>query len=309
MPIALVTGGAGFIGSHLVHGLLKEGWQVRVLDNFSTGKKENLAELKDGFEVVEGDLRDKSLLDRSLQGVKVVFHQAAFVSVPQSMQEPDECFDVNVRGTELLMQAAGKADVRRMVIASSSAVYGDADQFPLREELPTRCRSPYAASKSMDEILAGMYTRAFGLEIACLRYFNVFGPRQRPDSQYAAAIPLFINQCLKNKPMMIYGDGGQTRDLIYVEDVVRANIIASEHPNAPGKIFNVCTGRETRILDLVEELQELFPDTPSPVFTDPRPGDIYRSAGSPEKALSELGFQAETSLADGLKATVAWVRS
>jgi len=309
MPSALVTGGAGFIGSHLVRNLLANGWQVRVLDNFSTGKKENLAGLAGKMEILEGDLRDNSLVAVSVKGVDVIFHEAAFVSVPQSMEAPGECFDINVRGTETLLQAGKVHGVGRMVIASSAAVYGDTDQLPLSEELQTRCLSPYAASKNVNEIMAGLFTRAYDFEVTCLRYFNVFGPRQRPDSQYAAAIPLFIRMCLENKPITIFGDGGQTRDLIFVDDVVRANLIAAERKDAPGKVFNVCTGHETRILDLVEELQDLFPNAKDPIFADPRPGDIYRSAGSPMKALKELGFRAETPLAEGLKATVAWMRS
>jgi UDP-glucose 4-epimerase len=309
MPSALVTGGAGFIGSHLVGHLLARGWRVRVLDNFSTGKRENLSGLSGRLEILEGDLRDNALVRNSVKGVDVIFHEAAFVSVTQSMKEPDECFDINIHGTEMLLQAGRKAGVKRMLIASSAAVYGDADQMPLREELPTRSLSPYAASKTINEIMAGMFTRAYDFEVTCLRYFNVFGPRQRPDSQYAAAIPLFIKKCLVNEPITIFGDGGQTRDLIFVEDVVRANLIAAEHKEAPGKVFNVCTGRETRILDLVEELQGIFPNAQDPIFAEPRPGDIYRSAGSPMKASTELGFHAETTLAEGLKATVAWMRN
>jgi UDP-N-acetylglucosamine/UDP-N-acetylgalactosamine 4-epimerase len=309
MPYALVTGGAGFIGSHLVRNLLANGWQVRVLDNFATGKKENLAGLSGRLEVLEGDLRDAAIVKESVKGVDVIFHEAAFVSVPQSMGHPDECFDINVRGTEILLKSGRDAGVRRTVIASSAAVYGDADVLPLSEDLPTRCLSPYAASKNINEIMAGMFTRAYGYEVTCLRYFNVFGPRQRPDSQYAAAIPLFIKRCLENQPITIFGDGGQTRDLIFVEDVVRANLIAAEHKEAPGKVFNVCTGCETRILDLVQELQGLFPGAPEPIFASPRAGDIYRSAGSPMKASTELGYRAGSSLAEGLKATVAWMRS
>jgi nucleoside-diphosphate-sugar epimerase len=309
MPIALVTGGAGFIGSHLVRKLLENGWQVRVLDNFSTGKKENLSGLRDRLVVRVSDLRDPAAVKESVRGVEVIFHEAAFVSVPQSMEQPVECYDVNVRGTENLLQAAREAGVRRMVVASSAAVYGDTETLPLGEDLPTRCLSPYAASKNINEIYAGLYTRAFDFEVTCLRYFNVFGPRQRPDSQYAAAVPIFINNCLEEEPITVNGDGGQTRDLVFIDDVVRANLIAAEHPAAPGQVFNICTGHETRILDLVEELQDLFPNAPTPVFADPRPGDIYRSVGSPVRAYKELGFRAETSLAEGLQATVEWMRS
>ena len=310
----LVTGGAGFIGSHLVRTLLEQGADVHVLDNFSTGKRENLAGLSkdfDGsrFKVYEGDLRNASIVDESLRGVDVIFHEAAFVSVPESMQKPGDCFDVNVTATVSLFDAARKAGVQRVVMASSAAVYGESDAMPLKETEPTQSLSPYAASKRTDEIYAQLYTQAFGLDVVALRYFNVYGPRQRPDSMYAAAVPIFINHLLAGKPITIFGDGGQTRDLISVRDVVRANLVASEHPNAPGKVFNVCTGIETRLLDLLEVLYDLFPDVQQPVFEAPRAGDIYRSVGSPAFTTETIGFKADVSLDDGLKETVEWMRA
>jgi UDP-glucose 4-epimerase len=309
----LVTGGAGFIGSHLVHALLEQGAFVRVLDNFSTGKRENLEGLRgrfDGsrFQVQEGDVRDAAAVAPALEGVEVVFHEAAFISVPESMEKPQECFEVNVAATVALFEAARKAGVRRVVIASSAAVYGDSEACPLEESEPARSLSPYAASKRADEIYAQLYTQAFGLEAAALRYFNVYGPRQRPDSMYAAAVPIFIRRLLDGKPVTIFGDGGQTRDLINVRDVVRANLIAAEHPAAPGQAFNVCTGQETRLLDLLDVLYRLFPGAPQPVFAEPRAGDIYRSLGSPAFTAQTLGFRAQVSLADGLAETVAWMR-
>ena len=301
----LVTGGAGFIGSHIVRTLLERGDRVRVLDNFSTGKRENLAGLD--VEIVEADLRDASRVTQACRGVETVFHQAAFVSVPQSMKEPVDCFDVNVTGTASLLQAAHKYGVRRVVFASSAAVYGDSDAYPLSEETPLRPLSPYAASKRVDEIYGQLYTTSFGLEVVGLRYFNVYGPRQRPDSQYAAAVPIFIRRLLENKPITIFGDGGQTRDLIFVGDVVRANLVAAVHPSAPGQVFNICTGLETRINDLIEILQDLFPSAPMPEFAESRAGDIYRSIGSPQKAADLLGFRAGVSLAEGLRQTVEQV--
>lgn len=304
----LVTGGAGFIGSHIVRALLQQGADVRVLDNFSTGKRGNLDGLSGRLEVLEGDLRDASRVTEAVRGVEVVFHEAAFVSVPQSMEEPSHCFDVNAAGTASLLEAARKAGVRRVVLASSAAVYGDSDALPLVEETPLRPLSPYAASKRVNEIYAQLYTASFGLEVTALRYFNVYGPLQRPDSMYAAAVPIFIRRLLDGQPVTIFGDGGQTRDLIAVRDVVRANLIAAEHPSAPGQIFNICTGGETRIIDLVEVLQDLFPSAPPPVFGAPRPGDIYRSLGSPQKAASLMDFRAEIPLADGLAETAEWMR-
>ncbi|MGZ9221125.1 MAG: SDR family NAD(P)-dependent oxidoreductase [Anaerolineales bacterium] len=309
----LVTGGAGFIGSHIVHTLLEQGASVRVLDNFSTGKHENLEGLisrLDGnqLEVFEGDLRDASRVEEAVRGVEVIFHEAAFVSVPQSMEEPQTCFDVNITGTSLLFDAARRAGVRRAVVASSAAVYGESDALPLIEETPLQPRSPYAVSKRVDEMYAELFTGSFGLQVVALRYFNVYGPRQRPDSMYAAAVPIFARRLLDNKPVTVFGDGGQTRDLINVHDVVRANLIASEHPNAAGKVFNICTGVETRILDLLDVMYELLPNAPEPEFAAPRAGDIYRSMGSPQKAAQVMGFQAQVSLVDGLKETIDWMR-
>ena len=195
----LVTGGAGFIGSHIVRALLEQGAAVRVLDNFSSGKRENLEGLsnsKNGsrFEVVEGDVRDANVVADAVRGVEVIFHEAAFVSVPESMEKPQNCFDVNITGTSILFEAARKAGVRRAVIASSAAVYGDSDALPLKEDTPLKPLSPYAVSKRVDEMFAQLYTASFGLEVVALRYFNVYGPRQRPDSMYAAAVPIFIRR-------------------------------------------------------------------------------------------------------------------
>ena len=310
----LVTGGAGFIGSHIVHTLLERGESVRVLDNFSTGKRENLKDLTrqfspDQFEILEGDLRNESAVEEAVRGVEIIFHEGAFVSVPQSMEEPQTCFDVNITGTSRLFDTARAAGVRRAVVASSAAVYGESDAFPLVEETLPQPLSPYAVSKRVKEMYAELFTGSFGLEVVALRYFNVYGPRQRPDSMYAAAVPIFARRLLDGKPVTVYGDGGQTRDLINVHDVVRANLMASEHPGAAGKIFNICTGVETRILDLLDVMYELIPNVPPPQFVAPRAGDIYRSVGSPQKARDILGFQAEVTLAEGLKETIDWMRA
>ena len=305
----LVTGGAGFIGSHIVRTLLEQGQEVKVLDNFSTGKRENIADFEKQIELIEGDLCDASKVNEAVRGVDIIFHEAAFVSVPQSMDEPQNCFDVNVTGTSMLFDAARRAGVKRAVFATSAAVYGDSTEMPLTEETPLRPLSPYAASKRVDEIYGQLYTTSFGLDVVALRYFNVYGPRQRPDSMYAAAVPIFIRRLLDGKGVTIYGDGGQTRDLINVRDVVRANLVASEHPAAPGQIFNICTGIETRIIDLVEVLQDLFPSAPAPTFAPVRSGDIYRSIGSPQKAADLIGFRAEVTLDQGLKEAVEWMRA
>ena len=309
----LITGGAGFIGSHIVRTLLERGETVRVLDNFSTGKRENIAELtrqfnKNQFEVFEGDVRDASHVKAAVLGIEIIFHEAAFVSVPQSMDEPQNCFDVNITGTSLLFDTARRAGVKRAVVASSAAVYGESEVLPLVEETLLQPKSPYAVSKRVDEMYAELFTNSFNFEVVALRYFNVYGPRQRPDSMYAAAVPIFARRLLDSKPITVYGDGGQTRDLINVRDIVSANIVASEHPNAAGKIFNICTGVETRLLDLLDVLYKLFPNAPKTEFAAPRAGDIYRSVGSPQKAKDVMGFQAQVSLAEGLKETVEWMR-
>jgi UDP-glucose 4-epimerase len=307
----LVTGGAGFIGSTIVRALLEQGDFVRILDNFSTGKRENVAQIANlrHFELLEGDLRDPVTVAEAVADIDIIFHEAAFVSVPQSMEDPLPCFEINQRGTEILLEAARKAGVGRVVLASSAAVYGDLDQMPLEEHFALSPLSPYAVSKRVDELYAELYTRSFGLDVVALRYFNVYGPRQRPDSMYAAAVPIFARRLLDGKPITIYGDGGQTRDLVYVGDIVRANILASEHPDAPGQVFNICTGDETRVIDLVEVLMDLFPNAPAPEFAPPRAGDIYRSVGSPTKAEKTLGFKAQTSLEDGLRAVVEHMKS
>jgi UDP-glucose 4-epimerase len=303
----LVTGGAGFIGSHIVRTLLQQGEKVRVLDNFSSGKRENLSGLD--VEIIEGDLRDASRVTEAVRGVDIIFHEAAFVSVPESMEKPQECFDVNVTGTSNLFEAARKAGVRRAVIASSAAVYGDSTAMPLVEDTPLKQLSPYATSKRVDEMYAQLFTEQFGLEVAALRYFNVYGPRQRPDSMYAAAVPIFIRRMLDNKPITVYGDGGQSRDLVNVKDVVQANLLASKHPAAPGQVFNVCTGVETRLLDLLDILYEIFPNAPKHVHAEPRAGDIYRSIGTPKKAMDVLGFKPSVTLADGVYEAVEAMRN
>ncbi|MFH2039507.1 MAG: NAD-dependent epimerase/dehydratase family protein [Chloroflexota bacterium] len=309
MASFLVTGGAGFIGSHIVQYLLQNNQQVRVLDNFSTGKKENLQGFFKDLEIIEGDLRDPSAVYRAVQNIDIIFHEAAFVSATQSMVEPKTCYDVNVGGTENLLEEARKAGVERIILASSAAVYGESEAIPLSEDHKTQPISPYAASKVINEIYADMYTRSFGIEVVVLRYFNVFGPQQAPDSQYAAAIPNFIRSFLSNDVITIFGDGNQTRDLIFVQDVVRANLLAAETPGAAGNIFNICSGIETSIQQLVDILQELFPEVISTRYLPPRTGDIYRSVGNPALAKEKLSFQSQTSIYQGLSQTVEWMRT
>lgn len=305
---ALVTGGAGFIGSHIVEELLRRGVSVRVLDNFSSGKRENLAALDGDLEILEQDLRDEKAVKAATRDVEFVFHLAAFISVPQSMLDPQECFKTNVGGTVSLLEAARQAGVRKVVLSSSTAVYGDPDKFPTDEETLLQPLSPYALSKQVNELYGRLYTQTFKLPVTALRYFNVFGPRQQPDSAYAAAISIFTRQLLRGEAITIYGDGKQSRDFIYVKDVVNANLLAAESETA-GEAFNICTGCETTLLDLLETLSEISPHQPEVKFAAARPGDIYRSIGNPNKAAKMLGFRAGTSLAEGLAETVEWMKN
>lgn len=303
MSHILVTGGAGFIGSHLVEELVARGHQVRVLDNFSTGKRSNLESVADQIELIEGDLRVPADLNKALREIEIVFHEAAFVSVPQSLEQPEECFAINVQGVIDLLSAAKDAGVRRVVLASSAAVYGVQSPTPLHEGLPSELLSPYAASKHFNESLAKIYTHTFGLDTVALRYFNVYGARQLPDSDYAAVIPKFIERLSSGKAATVFGDGSQTRDFVHVSDVVRANLLAAESPNAPGRAINICAGTESSLQDLLASLRKIFPEAPEPEFAPMRLGDVPRSLGDPSLADELLGFQAALSLDQGLKLT------
>ena len=304
----LVTGGAGFIGSHIVEELLRSGNSVRVLDNFTSGRRENLEALPGKPEILEGDLRDAAMVKVAVRQVEVIFHLAAFISVPKSIADPETCFTVNVGGTVNLLEAARQAGTRKVVVSSSAAVYGNTNVFPTSEETPLQPLSPYAVSKQVNELYAGLYTRTLGLPVTALRYFNVYGPRQRPDSDYAAAIPIFVRRLVAGEPITIYGDGKQSRDFIFVKDVARANLLAAK-AGAAGEAINICTGHETSLLDLLEALSELSPTNPQIRFEGSRPGDVYRSAGCPEKAIRMLGFTPGTSLTEGLKQTIEWMKS
>ncbi|QYK50838.1 MAG: NAD-dependent epimerase/dehydratase family protein [Anaerolineales bacterium] len=299
MAAVLVTGGAGFIGSHLVDALLKRGDRVRVLDNFSSSAPSRLpAEV----ELIQGDVQDPAAVGKAVASIETIFHQAAFISVPESIENPAACWASNVDGTLALLAAARQAGCRGVVLASSAAVYGDSLELPLTESAPAKCLSPYAASKHFNETLAQLYTLTYGLPVTALRYFNVFGPRQSPTSAYAAAIPKFITALAAGEAPTVFGDGAQGRDFIFVADVVRANLLAAEANQ--GGVFNVCTGQETTLLDLLAALYPLFPNAPQAVHAAPRLGDVPRSLGDPRAAEAGLGFRAQTSLADGLRQTV-----
>jgi UDP-glucose 4-epimerase len=302
---ALVTGGAGFVGSHLAAGLLAQGMRVRVLDDLSTGREHNLA----GFtvELVQGDVRDARALAEAMQGVRWVFHEAAMVSVPASLDDPLSCYEVNLQGTLQVLWAAYQAGVQRVVVASSAAVYGEATE-PVDEESPKRPLSPYAASKLAMEGAARLFTRVYGLATVCLRYFNAYGPRQRPDSPYAAVIPSFIEAMLEGRPATIHGEGDQSRDFVYIGDVVRANLLAAERPEAVGGVFNIGSGVSVTIRELAGILQSFFPQAPAPLHGPSREGDIRFSRAVLDRAAQALGYRPEVGMQEGLRSTVEWFR-
>jgi nucleoside-diphosphate-sugar epimerase len=304
MARVLVTGGAGFIGSHLTEALVKRGDRVRVFDNFSTGNPKKLRPVENQLEVIQGDLRNRADLLEAVQDIEIIFHEAAFVSLPESIQKPRECFEVNVTGVLELLEAARQSSVKRVVLASSAAVYGANPNYPLSESTPTDCRSPYAASKRFNEDLAKLYSQTYSLQVVALRYFNVYGPRQSPSSTYAAVVPKFISRLKAGKAPIIYGDGKQTRDFIYVGDIVRANLLAAESEAAAGQAINICSGAETNLLDLLDVLHILFPTSPEAEFAETRLGDLPRSVGDTGLAERLLKFKAQTSLVDGLKQCV-----
>ncbi|MCW5873037.1 MAG: NAD-dependent epimerase/dehydratase family protein [Anaerolineales bacterium] len=299
MAKVLVTGGAGFIGSHLVAALLQRGDSVRVLDNLSSGSRSTLPS---DVELIQGDVQDPAAAAKAVAGVEFVFHEAAFVSVPESIEHPAACWASNVDGTITVLAAAQRASCRGVVLASSAAVYGDSQALPLAEDAPAKCLSPYAASKYFNETLAQLYTLTYGLPVTALRYFNVFGPGQSPNSAYAAAVPKFIAALAAGEAPTIFGDGTQGRDFIFVGDVVRANLLAAEANF--GGVYNVCTGQETTLLDLLAALYPLFPDAPHATHAASRLGDVPRSLGDPRAAHAALGFRAETPLAEGLRQIV-----
>jgi UDP-glucose 4-epimerase len=309
MRKCLVTGGAGFIGSHIVGGLLERGDEVRVLDNFSTGKEENLKDFQGEIDLIRGDLREQTDLIKATQDIEFIFHQAAFVSVPLSMQDPELCFEVNGNGTIKLLSTAKKAGVKRVVLASSAAVYGDNHAVPLTEDAQLNLLSPYAASKRVGEIYTKIYSDLLNLDVVALRYFNVYGPRQNPGSDYAAVIPIFIKKILTGEQPIIYGDGGQSRDFIYIDDIVRANLLAAESTQAPGRIVNICSGSEINLLQLMENLSVIFNRDIQPSFESERPGDIYRSSGDPTLAKEILDFKPGLDLETGLRKTISWMES
>jgi nucleoside-diphosphate-sugar epimerase len=299
----LVTGGAGFIGSHLVDGLVTAGASVRVLDDFSSGRHENLAHHSD-LEVIEGDIRDPDACARACEGVRFVFHEAALGSVPRSMTDPVTTMSVNVTGTTTVLTAARDAAVERVVYASSSSVYGDSEALPKVEGKEGRPLSPYALSKVVNEQTAEVFGACFGMELVGLRYFNVYGPRQDPSGPYAAVIPLFMAASVRGEAAVILGEGDQSRDFTYVEDVVRANLLAATAPaEACGRAFNIGSGTRTTVRELAILIGEIAGSTVPPMHAPPRAGDVLHSQADPSAAKRDLSFEVRCALADGLRTT------
>lgn len=306
MTFYLVTGGAGFIGSHIVAELVRRGQRVRVFDDFSTGKEANLAEVRQAIELVRGDLRDLEAVRRAVSGVDYVLHQGALPSVIRSVDDPLTSDACNVVGTLNLLLAARDAGVRRVVYASSSAVYGDSPTLPKHEDMRPAPKSPYAVSKLAGEHYCQAFTEVYGLETVCLRYFNVFGPCQDPASQYAAVIPLFITALLRGEPPNVHGDGQQSRDFTYVTNNVQANLLAATAPDVAGQVFNVACGKRYTLLELLDVLGDILNTEVTPVHTDPRPGDVRHSLADIGKAQRALGYRVGVSFEEGLRHTVAW---
>ena len=307
MADCLVTGGAGFIGSNLVRALLARGCSVRVLDNFSTGRHENLADIKERIDLQVGDLRDDDALFNAVLGVRYIFHVGALPSVIRSVEDPKSTHDVNITGTLKLLLAAREAGVERVIFSSSSSVYGDTPTLPKREDMVPNPMSPYALSKLTGEHYLRVFHELYGLRTYSLRYFNVFGPRQDPSSHYAAVIPLFIDALKNERPPTIYGDGEQTRDFTYIDDVVAGNLCCMEAPDeAAGGAFNIAWGYRTSVNELAKKIAGLMGKDIQPVHQDPRPGDVRDSQADSTRARAELGWNPSVQFEDGLRRTVEW---
>jgi UDP-glucose 4-epimerase len=309
MAKVLVTGGAGFIGSHLVEALVRLGHDVTVLDNLSTGKIENLASVQGHIRFITGDVRDYDTVSNACAGCEFVFHEAAHVSVAESVEVPQKTIAINVDGTLNVLLAASRKGVKRFIFASSSSVYGDTDVLPQKETMLPSPVSPYAASKISGEHLCQAFSRSYGIETVSLRYFNVFGPRQDPNSPYAAVIPKFISALVKGEAPIIFGTGKQSRDFVYVDNVVSANILAMTADAVSGAVFNIGSGEEYDLLTLLDVVSKETKQNIAPVFSKPRPGDVFRTRASIELAQQRLGYKVIVPFNDGLIRTVAWFKN
>ncbi|MBD3405012.1 MAG: NAD-dependent epimerase/dehydratase family protein [Candidatus Lokiarchaeota archaeon] len=306
----LVTGGAGFIASHLIDNLMQQGAIVHAVDDMSNGKMENISSWidKDNFTFTEADIRDKEAVRKLLKDVEIVFHQAAKVSVPFSVKNPYLVNDVNIMGTTILLSECVKADVEKFVVASSSSVYGDTPTLPKIETMPLDPLSPYAVSKMTQERMAIAFNSTYGLNTTALRYFNVYGPRQRGGS-YAGVLSIFIRNALKNDPLPIEGDGQQTRDFTFIDDVVQCNLLAAMKPSSEGKVYNVGAGSRISIEDVAKEIITITNSTSEIIFGDPRPGDVHDSLASIEAAKKDLGYSPQFTIKTGLEKTIEWYKN
>jgi len=309
---ALVTGGAGFIGSHIVDRLLIHGLEVTVVDNLSTGQLKNIVynENQQNFHSIKGDIRDLDLIRRIVKEVDIVFHEAALISVVSSFKDPLTTHDVNVTGTLNLLKTCLNSGVKRFIFASSASIYGETETLPMKENMVPGPISPYAVSKLAAEYYAKLFYKVYGLETVCLRYFNVYGPRQR-YGHYSGVIPIFINRLLSNEPPIIYGNGEQKRDFVNVQDIVDANMLALRSKNAVGHVFNIGTGKATSVNQLAKIVLQIFGKKDlQPVHTDPRPGDTKEgSYADISKARRVLGYDPKISLEDGIIKLVEWYRN
>lgn len=305
----LVTGGAGFIGSHTVERLLREGHSVRVLDNLSTGRRDNLAAVAGEVELLEGDVRDLAMVRRAMAGADAVLHLAALGAVARSVADPLATHAVNATGTLHVLVAAREAHVRRVVFASSSSVYGDTPELPKHEEMTPSPLSPYAVTKVNGEHYCAVFHRLYGLETVALRYFNVFGPRQDPTSRYSAVVPRFIQALLEGQAPTIYGDGQQSRDFTYIANVVEANVLALRAAPGLGGAYNVACGQRVTVGHLARTLAGLLGSQVAPVHAPPREGDVRHSLADLRRVQEALGYQPLVSFEEGLARTVAWARS
>lgn len=306
-PLCLVTGGAGFIGSSLADGLLARGYRVRVLDDLSTGKLENLSQARSRIDFIEGDLRSDKDVKKAVRGASYVFHMGAISNVPQSVDQPLVTHEVNVTGTFRLLQASRDAGVRRFIFTSSSSVYGETDKFPSTEEDLPRPESPYAASKIMGEYYCRNFSALYGLETVALRYFNVFGPRQNPKSRYACVIPIFLKCLLNGVSPEVHWDGKQSRDFVYVEDVVAANLLAMKKGGISGEYFNIGSHSEVRVIDCLAGIQKILGVKKVKAhYTPKRAGDVRRTFADITKAERLLGYYPSVPFSAGLRKTVDW---
>lgn len=309
MRTSLVTGGAGFIGTNLTRTLLAQGHRVRILDNFSTGKRENLGPFQDHIELIEGDLRSYHIVHEAARDIEVIFHQGALPSVPRSINDPITTNQVNVEGTLNILNAARDTDVRRVVYASSSSIYGENPELPKQEDMTPRPISPYAVAKLAGEKYCQVFTRTYGLETVALRYFNVFGLGQDPRSQYAAVVPLFITAFLDGDRITVYGDGEQSRDFTFIENVVQANILAAQAPDAAGEVFNVACGTQMSLNQMLDHLRTIMETDTEVHYVPSRPGDVKHSLADIEKARRILGYHPAVPVELGLRRSVEWYRA